>query len=180
MKRTLALAIPVALLGLLFAQPKGAPLDLAGDLKAQYNAGKSKIIAAAEQMPEESYSFRPAEGANPFSYWVAHTADFQSGVCGGVAGNAKQLGAAQKTAKADLLAALKESFDICDAAYEGTTAANANDTVQTFFGPRARASWLWFNVAHNEEGYGAMTVYLRMQKIVPPSTAARAKGKKGK
>lgn len=177
MKFCSALLAVAALAGLILGQQKGAPLDLAGDLKQQYNGGKAKIIAAAEQMPEDSYNFKPSESANPFSYWVGHIADLQSNFCGGVTGNTKQLGAGKMTSKADLVNALKESFTMCDAAYEGTTAANALDTVQTFFGPRPRASWLWFNVAHNEEGYGAMTIYLRMKTIVPPSTASRAKGK---
>ena len=79
------------------------------------------------------------------------------------------------------MAALKASFDNCDAAYNATTAANANENVTTFRGPRPRASWLWFNVAHNEECYGAMALYMRLQKLVPPSSAGRGAGKgKGK
>ncbi|HYV61678.1 MAG TPA: hypothetical protein VE958_03335 [Bryobacteraceae bacterium] len=36
------------------AQPKagGAPLDLVGGLKQNYTAGKTKILAAADEMPE--------------------------------------------------------------------------------------------------------------------------------
>jgi len=69
---------------------------------------------------------------------------------------------------------------MCDAAYDGTTAANGNDNVQTFRGPRPRVSWLWFNVAHNEECYGSMSVYLRLQKLVPPSSQGRGGAGKGK
>jgi hypothetical protein len=36
--------------------------------------------------------------------------------------------------------------------------------------------WLWFNVAHNEECYGSMAVYMRLQKLVPPSSQARGGG----
>ena len=161
----------------LYAQGKGAPVDMATDLKRNYEGGKTKILAAAEQMPEDQYGLKPSPDANPFSYWVAHLADLQANFCGGVNGAPKQLNAAQKTSKADLVAALKEAFTMCDTAYNATTAANMNDDVQTFSGPRPRLSWLWFNVAHNEEGYGSMAIYLRMRTIVPPSTAARQKGK---
>ena len=163
------------------AQPKGAPLDLAGDLKQNYTAGKTKIMAAADQMPEAGYAFQPVPEERNFGQWVAHVADLQAQWCGGVTGDTKQLGAASMTSKADLVAALKTSFDMCDAAYDGTTAANANDNVQTFRGPRPRVSWLWFNVAHNEESYGSMAVYLRLQKLVPPSSQGRGgRGGKGK
>jgi hypothetical protein len=164
------------------AQPKGggAPLDLVGDLKANYTAGKTKIIAAANEMPDAGYAFHPSPEERNFGGWVAHVADLQAQFCGGITGDTKQLGAAAKTSKADLVAALKTSFDMCDAAYDGTTAANANDMVQTFRGPRPRVSWLWFNVAHNEECYGSMAVYLRMQKLVPPSSQGRGGAGKGK
>ena len=95
----------------------------------------------------------------------------------------KQLGAGSKTTKADLVAALKESFEMCDAAYDGITEANMNDPIQSFRGPDSAAvAALWFNVAHDEECYGSMAVYLRLQKLVPPSSQgaavawARAKG----
>lgn len=120
---------------------KGAPLDLVGDLKQNYTAGKTKIMAAADQMPEAGYAFQPVPEERSFGQWVAHVADLQAQFCGGITGNAKQLGAAAKTTKTDLTAALKESFDMCDAAYDGTTAANANEEVQTFRGPEAGSAF---------------------------------------
>ena len=168
-----------ALAMVLAAQPKGAPADFAQDLQQNYTAGKTKILAAADEMPEGGYSFQPTPEERNFGAWVAHVADLQAQFCGGVTGQAKQLNAGQKTAKADLIAALKESFDMCDAAYNGTTMANHDDPVQTFRGPRPRGSWLWFNVAHNEECYGSMAVYLRLQKLVPPSSQGRGGAGKG-
>ena len=73
-----------------------------------------------------------------FGQWVAHVADLQAQFCGGITGDTKQLAAASKTTKSDLVAALKDSFAMCDAAYDGTTAANATTDVQTFRGPRPR------------------------------------------
>ena len=160
------------------AQQKGAPADLVTDLKQNYNADKTKVLAAAEEMPDSGYSFKPTPDVRDFGGWVAHLADAQANFCGMVTGNSKKLDAASKKSKADLVAALKESFEICDAAYDGTTNGNMNDDVKTFRGPRPRASWLWFNIAHNEEGYGSMAVYLRLQKLVPPSSQGRGGMKK--
>jgi uncharacterized damage-inducible protein DinB len=177
MTRHFPLVASAILVCSLHAQPKGAPADLATDLKQNYTGGKTKIIAAAEAMPDAGYSFQPTPEERNFGAWVAHVADTQAQFCGAVSGTPKQLNAASKTSKADLVAALKESFEICDAVYDGTTAGNANDNVQTFRGPRPRASWLWFNVAHNEECYGSMAVYLRLQKLVPPSSQGRGGGR---
>ena len=66
-------------------------------------------------------------------------------------------------------------------AYTGTTAANHDaSTAAAFGGPQPRSAILWNNVAHSEEMYGTMAVYLRIKGIVPPSTAARANAGKGK
>jgi DinB family protein len=176
------LMLAVAGACLVQAQPKGgaAPADTVGGLKVNYTANKTKVIAAAEEMPEAGYSFQPTPEERNFGAWVAHLADAQAQFCGNVTGDVKKLDAASKTAKADLVAALKASYDICDAAYDGTTAANANDTATTFRGPQTRVTALWMNTAHNEEGYGSMAVYLRLQKLVPPSSQGRGGAGKGK
>ena len=61
-------------------------------------------------------------------------------MCAGVKGEQKTADASSKTAKADLVAALKASFDECDAAFDSLTDANANDRVAMGRGPDA-PSW---------------------------------------
>ena len=95
-------------------------------------------------------------------------------------GAPKQLGASQKTAKADLIAALKESFDMCDKAYNETTADNYLSPVQSFRGASPRVSVLYGNFGHDQECYGSMAVYLRGKDMVPPSTERMQMNMKGK
>ncbi|MBV8842947.1 MAG: DinB family protein [Bryobacterales bacterium] len=166
----------------LFAQPKGGPRTMADDLKQSYNQMKNLLTRAADEMPDTGYSFQPTPEERNFGGWVAHVADAQANSCGRVSGNAQNLGAAQMTSKADLVSALKKSFDVCDAVYEGATEANANDPVQSFGGTVPRISALYGNIAHDQECYGSMAVYLRLQKLVPPSSQGRGGfgGGKGK
>jgi hypothetical protein len=85
------------------------------------------------------------------------------------------------TSKADLVAALGKSFEVCDAAYSGTNAANHDAPTAGPFGPaQPRNVLLWNNVAHSEEMYGTLAVYLRVKGIVPPSSAGRGGAGKGK
>ena len=94
-------------------------------------------------------------------------------------GETRRLGAAAKTAKADLVAALKESFATCDAVFGAMTDAKASEMVSgQIAGPplpagelRSRISTLWQVVRHSNEMYGYMAVYLRLKGIVPPSSA---------
>jgi len=158
----------------LLAQGRGGPVSMSADLNQKYNAIKNNITKAAEAMPEDAYSFEPSKEERNFGAWVAHVADSQAGSCSGIAGQRKNIGAASKTSKADLIAALKESFDICDAVYSGTTDANMNEMVASFGGQTPRAAALYGTIIHDNECYGSMAVYLRLKGIVPPSTEAQA------
>jgi hypothetical protein len=162
----------------MYAQPKGGgpPATMLTDVKGSYTQIKNNITRAAEEMPDEGYAFQPTPEERNFGGWVAHVADSQAGSCGAITGMPKQLGAATKTTKADLMAALKESFDMCDAAYDGITDANTNDPIQTFRGATPRLAALYGNVVHDNECYGSMAVYLRLQKLVPPSSQGRGGG----
>src|SRR5690348_4782672 len=104
------------------ASAQNAP-SMAAVVKQNYNQLKNLLTRAAEAMPEDAYSFQPTAPERPFGGWVAHVADSQMATCSGVAGDRKNLNAASKTSKADLAAALKESFDTCDPVFEGLTDA---------------------------------------------------------
>ena len=145
----------------------------AESIKQTYNNVKNNLLKAADKMPDDAYDFKPTPDVRAFGGWVAHLADAQTAGCSRVLGNPKTPGAASKTTKADLVAALKDSFDTCDAAYSALTDANSNDTVQTFRGPSTRLAALAGNISHDMEGYGAMAVYLRLKGIVPPSSEPR-------
>jgi hypothetical protein len=155
--------------------------SLTGGIISGYNGVKTNLLAAADAMPEDGYKFIPANGERDFGGWVGHVAQAQLGTCSRIAGTTPDAammtmlqGEANGTAasKADLVAALKASFDACDAAYNGLTDANAGDAVPGR-GNNSRIAALAGNTAHDNECYGSMAVYLRLKGIVPPSTAAR-------
>jgi uncharacterized damage-inducible protein DinB len=163
----------------LYAQ--SAPSEAAA-LKQAYMGIKNNLMQAAEKMPDADYSFQPTAPERNFGGWVAHVADAQEGTCSRLEGSPKQINAGSKTTKADLIAALMESFEACDAVYNGTTDTNASEAVPSFRGQTTRLASLWGNIAHDQECYGTMAVYLRLKGVVPPSTEAmekfRGRGKK--
>ena len=175
MKKTILLAAALAV-GL-YAQGRGGPVSMSADINAKYNAIKTNLTKAAENMPEDGYSLQPSKEERNFGGWVAHVADTQAGACSGLAGERKNIGAAAKTSKADLVAALKQSFDMCDAVFSGTTEANASEMVASFGGQVPRAAALYGTLIHDNECYGSMAVYLRIKGIVPPSSEGRGGGR---
>ena len=176
--RNFMLIFAIAATGAVYAQDAAASVAA---IQRQYAQTKQKLTAAADQMPADGYTLVPGEGSRTFAGAVGHVADAQATVCGALAGMPTQLGASAMTAKADLVAALKKSFDLCDIAYAGITAANHDETVTAGFGgPQPRNAVLWGNLTHSEEMYGTIAVYIRIKNMVPPSSQGKGKGGPGK
>src|SRR5712691_1559420 len=77
---------------------------LLAEVKESYTNIKNNLQKMAEKMPAENYGFRPVPEIETFGRRVAHIADANMNVCAGLNGERKPLGAAAKTAKADLVA----------------------------------------------------------------------------
>ena len=89
------------------------------------------VIAAAEKMPEETYSFKPTPDVRSFGQLVGHLADSQYFFCALAAGETKPAGGVEKskTSKAELVAALKEAVAYCSKTYAGMTDAKGSQLI---------------------------------------------------
>jgi uncharacterized damage-inducible protein DinB len=58
---------------------------------------------------------------------------------------------------------------LCDAAWAGLTDANSAEIVQ-FHGPVTKLSLMSFDTAHGLEHYGNLVTYMRLLRMVPPSS----------
>jgi DinB superfamily len=138
--------------------------------KATYTANKNNLIKAAEKMPEEAYSFKPTPEMQSFGERIAHIAN-QIGTCSAMTGERKPSAAAGKTSKADLVAALKASFDACDAAWDSMNDKTAMEMVAGRGGAqRSKLSGMIGNTTHNTELYGYISFYMRLKGVVPPTS----------
>ena len=165
---TMLAALAAASLACAQDNPQLAPL------KQAYNGIKNNFVKAAEKMGEENYSFKPTPEVQSWAQRVAHIADSNARTCGAIKGEQKQLGAASKTSKADLVAAIKESFDYCDTIFNSLSDADVTAMISMGRGgPRPKLATLWGLVVHDNEVYGSMGVYMRLKGIVPPSSEGR-------
>ena len=157
----------VLLLGAVcMAQDKAAPANpLVAEARARYNAVRNNILKAAESMPEENYSFSPSKDERPFLAVAAHVADAQTGTCAAVKGEQKRGDAATKKTKAELLEALKASFDLCDSAFDAMTDASATAINNN----RSNLGRMWGNIGHDMEQYAILAAYMRQKGVKPPS-----------
>jgi uncharacterized damage-inducible protein DinB len=162
----------IAALGSALAlQAQNNPLST--ELKQNYDMRKNALLAEADRMPNSDYAFQATSAVGTFGSRVAHVADAQMMICSAVKGESKKADTAGKTSKADLMAALKASFDYCDPVYGSMTDATATQEVKIFGRPQSKLSALWGNVAHDSEMYGYMAVYLRLKDLVPPTSDRR-------
>ena len=178
-------AVLAALAVVVAGQTAGAPADTAAPYLSEirqyyYEAMKRNVSAMADKMPEAHFTYKPVPEIRSFAESVAHVADAQARNCNLASGaGSKTLDADKRKTKAELVAALKESFAICDAAFAALTDSRAREMVkmgQSGF-QLSRLSLLVSMIAHSNEQHGYMAVYLRLKGIVPPSTEAMNRGR---
>ena len=109
----------------LFAQAPASPY---ADLTRVYGRVKDNLEQLAGQMPEEGYKSSPTPDMRSFAALIAHIADTQARYFVRVfaayyVGNPPQHPLRRR--RLDLIAALKNSSSICDAAFDWLTPANA-------------------------------------------------------
>jgi uncharacterized damage-inducible protein DinB len=152
------------------AQPNPNPLSSWN--KMAYGRVKDILLRSAEKMPEENYSFKPADTVRSYGQIIGHVADAQYLFCSVALGEQNPAPKIEqtKTSKADLIAALNTAFAYCDKAYDGMTDASAAQTIKLFGNDAPRLSALTVNNMHNLEHYGNLVTYMRMKNIVPPSS----------
>lgn len=165
----------LALTALLVATPLSAQMgqgdgSVAG-VRGLYQTVRGYITAAAEQMPEDKYAYRPTEEVRSFGQIIGHVANAGYLFCAPVRGQqAPDTGDAEKLmSKAELVAALKASFEYCDAAYQ-LSGTDAGAALQFFGQPHTKLSVLAFNMGHAFEHYGNLVTYMRLNGMVPPSS----------
>ncbi len=155
----------------LFAQQGASEVDA---LKAAYTSIKGNMQKAAEAMPEDQYGFQPTPDIRTFGALMAHVVDVQGRICALAAGSEAPPSAGSKTAKADLVAAMKHSFEICDGVFDNLKETDSTKTVKMGRSDRNEFGLLWtLIIAHSNEEYGYASVYLRLKGVVPPSSAGR-------
>ena len=77
---------------------------------------------------------------------------------------------AKLTSKDDVVKALKDSYAFAQQAVATITPENAFDKMAPVDGTDTRASIAAFALAHTNDHYGQMVVYLRLNGIVPPAS----------
>jgi uncharacterized damage-inducible protein DinB len=166
------LAVTTLLIAPAFAAP-ASPAELYGKL---FSSQAEEVISAAEAMPAEKYNFAPTDGefkgVRTFAGQVTHIAEAQYFFFGGfgVKPTIDPKSITALTSKDDIVKALKDSYTFAEEAMKTITPQNAFVKIGTVDGTDTRASIAALGLAHTNDHYGQMVVYLRMNGIIPPAS----------
>jgi uncharacterized damage-inducible protein DinB len=153
--------------------PAAAPANpITQSEKGLYNFISGTVIAAAQKMPEENYSFKPTPEVRSFGQIVGHVADAQYMFCSSAIGETAPSKDIEKTktSKADLVAAMKDAQAYCMKTYAAMTDAKGAEMIKMMGFPMARIGVLSLNTAHTDEHYGNLVTYMRLKGLVPPTS----------
>jgi uncharacterized damage-inducible protein DinB len=150
----------------------GPQNPMAAGAKAQFAVVSDFVIRAANKVPDTLYTFRPTPEVRSFAEIFGHVADAMFGMCGTADGVSSPHGAIEKvvTKKVDLVKALTDGAAYCSSVMTKMDDKRGAEPVQFYFGPTPRNSVLYFATAHAYEHYGNIVTYMRLNKIVPPSS----------
>ena len=154
------------------AAPAG-PVGPAAEAQRAYNGLKANILKAANNMPADSYSYKPTPDIRTFGRVVNHVTEAQLRSCGAVNGATSNLPTVppETADKAAIVEALQGAFASCDKAFASVTDANATELVPVGpAGKRSRIGLLWGTVSHDNEQYATLALYMRLKGLTPPSS----------
>ncbi len=168
-----ALTLSLAPSTSLAQSPSGSASSPAADIQRSYAALKANILKSADAMPADAYTYRPTPDIRTFGRVVNHITEAQLHSCGALnhtAPDALPKVPSETADKAAIVSALHASFAECDRAYGALTDSNLLQAITLGPNTRARVSFAWGNVSHDNEQYATLALYLRLKGIAPPSS----------
>jgi uncharacterized damage-inducible protein DinB len=143
---------------------------------AQWNDIGRKLIAMAEDFPEDKYDFKPTPAQRTFVEQLLHASGvnyfFTNPVRGEKPPADENPNRAQFKSKADVVVYVKKSFADGAAAIKAKGDKGMSDLVVDPYGHQyVRVSDFAYGfIEHSGEHYGQLVVYYRLSGLVPPES----------
>lgn len=143
-------------------------------LVADYERAKAMSLEYVEAMPEDQFSYRPAEGVRTFAEQFLHASQGTIGLASNGTGADRIYATANLEkdpalqTKAEVKRIVTESFDFAIASIKGMDDSTFGEIVER--GPFKITRLAWIQKAHEHISHhrGQAAIYLRMKGITPP------------
>jgi len=157
--------------------PKAAPAPSASQVVlSQWNEVGRKLIAMAEDFPEDKYDFKPVQGVRSFAEQMLHASNAMYFFTNPAKGQKPPAEEDPKRenykSKADVVAFVKKCVE------DGTAAIKSRGDkgmAEWFTDPDSKQQMQYSDLAyglmeHSGEHYGQLVVYYRLSGLVPPES----------
>lgn len=154
------------------ASPALAQATIHGDLTKDWASQKALLVALANAVPEDKYSFKPTPPQRTFGEHVLHIAQVNMMLTGALGGKTPAPALNMKaTSKADVIKVMSDSFDHAAKVIAEFDNTSIQETIKAaFLGASTRARVMYFLVGHTQDTYGQMVVYARLSGVTPPAS----------
>jgi uncharacterized damage-inducible protein DinB len=155
--------------------PKPAPSASKAVLESWNDIGR-KLIAMAEDFPEDKYDYKATPAERTFAENLLHVAGvnyyFTNAVRGEKPPSGENPPRSEHKTKSDVVAFVKKSFADGARAIEAKGDTGMSDLVVNPYNQRlARVSdYAYDFIEHSGEHYGQLVVYYRLNNMVPPES----------
>jgi uncharacterized damage-inducible protein DinB len=134
-----------------------------------------KLIAMAEDFPEDKYDFKPTPAQRSFAEQLLHASGANYFVTNLIKGEKPPEGDVKREnfkSKAEIVAYVKKAFADGADAIKGKGDKGMSDLlVDPFAHQQVRVyDWVYGFVEHSGEHYGQLVVYYRLAGLVPPES----------
>lgn len=159
-----------------FAAAQQAPSAVKTEILHEISGAEEKLVALAEALPQDKYSYSPGQGVRNAGEVFLHVAIgnyMYASFLGATLPEGLQPRGFEKstTDKAQIVEHVKKSFAFARKAIEDT--ADLEKTVKSFTGEKTARGLMLQLMAHANEHLGQAIAYARGAGVTPPWTAAR-------
>jgi uncharacterized damage-inducible protein DinB len=157
-----------------FAQ--GTPPSVVKELVATWQRAATDIIDVAEAMPEAKYAYKPTPEISTFRDQLVHVTGITQRFIDSAKGTKSESGHPHAAmTKAEVITLLKQTLQTGQEMLGSLTDAQLLEQVKFPFGDRMVTRFtFWLGPLYQfRNHHGQLVVYLRLNGIVPPTTARR-------
>ncbi len=149
--------------------------SLTKELAASFQRASTEILDVAEAMPADKYGYKPTPDVSSFGDQLVHCAGIVQRFIDTAKGTKTEAAHHGAMTKPEVIALLKKTFQSAQEIITPLTDAQLLEPVKFPFGDRTvtRATFWQGPLYQIRNHYGQLVVYLRMNGIVPPTTARR-------
>jgi len=148
-------------------------VTVASDMLKDWQQQKTSMVGIADAMPEDKFSYKSTPAQRSYGEQVMHAVQVNQMLLGTLgAKTAAPTINMKATSKADIMQALRQSYDYGEAVFKEFNDAAWTAAVMgpRFIGQATRLRIANFAMTHTMDIYGQMVVYLRLNGVVPPAS----------